>query len=145
MSTPTTPDSDAAASANTSSQSPQPPHGLVRILFPLGHLVATPAALRLLGQLRIEPLTLIRRHVQGDWGDLCPEDVQSNNEALVHGFRLLSSYRLSQRAEGSPVTANAVTAGNDAAANADASHAAIVWIITEADRSVTTLLLPRDY
>jgi hypothetical protein len=58
-------------------------------------------------------------HVVGDWGDLCAEDKEENNQALVEGMRILSAY---------------------AAANATK-----FWIITEADRSVTTVLLPEDY
>lgn len=138
MSTPLTPDSDAADSAHRPGKSPQPPHGLVRILFPLGHLVATPAALRLLERMRIEPMTLIRRHADCDWGDLDAEDVQANNEALIHGFRLLSSYRMNRQPEDGAVTGDDVTDADDTQSN-------VVWIITEADRSVTTLLLPRDY
>ncbi len=84
--------------------------------FPLGRLVATRNALN-----RLDPLEISRaivRHVTGDWGDLCPEDIRSNEEALIHGGRLLSAYGKSDRR---------------------------FWIITEADRSVTTILLPEDY
>ena len=67
----------------------------------------------------VSPMALLQRHVTGDWGDVPEEDRQSNEQALVHGDRLLSSYRI-----GESLT---------------------VWIITEADRSATTLLLPDDY
>ena len=88
-------------------------------LFPLGRLVATPNALQVLETLHIDPLTLLQRHVQGDWGDLDPVDQQANQAALQDGARLFSSYHLT----------------------ADVR----VWVITEADRSVTTLLMPEDY
>ena len=63
-------------------------------------------------------LQLLARHMNGDWGDVCDEDKQSNNEALLHDDRLLSSYQLNNET---------------------------VWIITEADRSSTTILLPSEY
>lgn len=88
-------------------------------LFTLGRLVATPHALKVLEAHGVQPLSLLQRHVRGDWGELCSEDVQANQEALQDGFRLFSSYLL----------------------NADVK----VWVITEADRSVTTLLMPEDY
>ncbi len=139
MPTPITPASNAADAADGPSQSPPPPHGLVRTLFPLGHLVATPAALRLMDRFGVEPRALLRRHVQGDWGEnLCAEDVKTNSDALVRGLRLLSSYTLSRRAEDAAVTADNVT-------DTDYTRSAVIWIITEADRSVTTLLTPRDY
>ena len=139
MSPPPTPDSDAAESASRPGKSPQPAHELARILFPLGHLVATPAALRLMDRFGIDPLVLVQRHANCDWGDaLCAEDVQANNEALIRGFRLLSSYKLSRHAEGAAVTGDNVT-------DTDDTQSAVVWIITEADRSVSTLLTPRCY
>jgi hypothetical protein len=88
------------------------------ILFQIGQLVATPAALALLGEARVNSFGLVDRHMRGDFGDLCAEDLESNREAIEHGFRVLSSY---------PVGGEKV------------------WIITEADRSVTTVLLPSDY
>lgn len=88
-------------------------------LFPLGQIVATPGALELLDRTETNAATLLDRHQSGDWGDLDPEDVEANNDAIVSGRRLFSSYHLSP---------------NDK-----------LWIITEADRSVTTLLLPEEY
>jgi hypothetical protein len=85
--------------------------------FPFGQLVATPNALNQIPN--DEVLAALSRHVQGDWGKLDAEDWQSNERALAHGGRLFSAY-LS-------------TAGVK------------FWIITEADRSVTTVLLPEDY
>jgi hypothetical protein len=88
-------------------------------LFPAGRLVATPGALALLQQVNKSPLEFLSRHLLGDWGDLCQEDKTENELSLKYGFRLMSSY---------PVTDNQK-----------------LWIITEADRSVTTLLLPEEY
>lgn len=83
---------------------------------PLGELVITAnASLRLSTE---EVLTALRRHACGDWGDLCPEDAMANDDALHQGGRLLSAYGDGQFR---------------------------FWIITEADRSVTTILLPEDY
>ena len=63
-------------------------------------------------------IPLIERHLNQDWGDVCEEDKQSNNQALINGDRLLSSYKLGEET---------------------------IWIITEADRSATTILLPSEY
>lgn len=87
--------------------------------FLLGQLVATPMALSTLVSLRVSPWALLNRHVQGDWGDLGDRDRRENERALTEGARLLSSYSL---------------AGDTR-----------IWIITEADRSATTLLLPEEY
>ncbi|HYW38269.1 MAG TPA: hypothetical protein VE957_09165 [Terriglobales bacterium] len=89
-------------------------------LFPLGQVVATPGALAALEKSGQEPHEFLSRHVQGEWGDLCEEDRKGNQLSLERGFRLLSSYR--------------TNAGD-----------AKVWVITEADRSVTTILLPEEY
>ncbi|MBV8050961.1 MAG: hypothetical protein JOZ80_07230 [Acidobacteriaceae bacterium] len=88
-------------------------------LFPSGHLVATPGALALLDETNKSPLEFLSRHLRGDWGDLCQEDKAENELSLRNGFRILSSYQVSETAT--------------------------LWIITEADRSVTTLLLPEEY
>lgn len=61
----------------------------------------------------------LSRHATGDWGDMSEDDKQANEDALVDGYRLMSSYRDRE----------------------DNKY----WIITEADRSVTTVLLPSDY
>lgn len=87
--------------------------------FLLGQLVATPAALSTLICLKVSPWTLVNRHVQGDWGDLGEQDRQENERALTAGTRLLSAYTLEDGTK--------------------------IWIITEADRSATTLLLPEEY
>ncbi|PFH10919.1 hypothetical protein BCF11_3354 [Collimonas sp. PA-H2] len=89
-------------------------------LFTLGHVVATPDALDLLDRLGINASTLLVRHQQGDWGDICREDAATNTWAAQAGERLLSAYILGKPHER-------------------------LWIITERDRSVTTLLLPEEY
>ena len=86
--------------------------------FSLGHIVATPGALELLDRTHTHALALLARHVEGDWGELCPRDQQANERSLEDGTRILSNYPL--------------TEGR-------------LWIITEADRSLTTLLLPEEY
>ena len=83
----------------------------------LGKIVSTPNALTQLTNADI--LSAIQRHQAGDWGDLGQEDLKANNRALSQGTRLLSAYR--------------------------AANGLRFWIITEADRSVTTVLLPEDY
>ncbi len=86
-------------------------------LFELGRIVATPGALEVLAP--EEPPVLLFRHVSGDWGNVDAHDRRANNRALKDGTRLLSAY---------------VLAGGER-----------VWIITEADRSATTILLPSEY
>lgn len=84
--------------------------------FPLGQTLATPGALEALQNAGESPSTYLFRHVHGDWGMVGKEDAQANEDALRHGDRLLSAYTLSTEER--------------------------LWIITEADRSSTTLLLP---
>jgi len=88
-------------------------------LFSLGQIVATPGALAALEKARQPPQEFLSRHVRGEWGDLCEEDRRENEFSLERGFRLFSSYRTS--------------AGTK------------LYVITEADRSVTTILLPEEY
>ena len=88
--------------------------------FPMGRPVITPAAQAALDAAGIEGVLLLARHIHGDWGDLTAEDLVSNELALLTGKRLLSSYSLP-------------------------GGRSKVWIITEADRSVTTILLPEEY
>ena len=89
-------------------------------LFPLGQLVATPGALALLADAHANPAELLARHLAGDWGEVPPEDVRENELSVLLGFRILSSYHVGERGEA-------------------------VWIITEADRSSTCILLPQEY
>jgi hypothetical protein len=87
-----------------------------RARFPLGEVVITANAHH-----RLDPAAVregLKRHASGDWGNLDPEDMRLNEDALKHGDRLLSAY-----GEGE----------------------ARFWIITESDRSVTTVLMPEDY
>jgi hypothetical protein len=88
-------------------------------LFSVGVVVATAGAIAALEATGDRYCELLRRHEQGDWGEIDLEDRSRNEEALRGGERILSVYRLSNGAK--------------------------VWIITEADRSVTTLLLPEEY
>ena len=87
--------------------------------FELGQIVATPGALAALKKAGQQPGEFLTRHVNREWGDLSDEDRKENDYSLEHGFRILSNYKT----------------------NADDR----LWIITEADRSVTTLLLPEEY
>ncbi len=98
-------------------------------LFPIGQLVATPALLRLLQRHQVAYETLLHRHVHGDWGDLDSQDRERNEAALLDGGRLLSAYAL----------------GTQDSAGFDTDTVPTVWIITEAGRGWTTLLLPDEY
>ena len=97
--------------------------------FALGRVVATPGALRLLQQTSTDTLALLMRHATGDWGDICAEDAKENELSIAEGFRVMSVY--------------ALPLGDQVATDRDGRER--VWLITEADRSVTTLLLPGDY
>ena len=88
-------------------------------LFRLGMVLITPGAILALAQANQSALALLERHAYGDWGNLTAEDWQANEQALKEGSRLFSTYTL--------------TTGRR------------LWIITEWDRSVTTLLLPMEY
>jgi hypothetical protein len=90
----------------------------MRAPLPLGRVVATPAALKLLLETGEHPVDYLARHATGDWGELCAFDRRQNEIALRDGYRVLSSYPVGKER---------------------------VWIITEADRSVTTILLPEEY
>lgn len=91
-------------------------------LFPLGRVVATPGALEVLASTRTDTLALLSRHVSGDWGEVPPEDAKENQLSVREGFRVISSYRVGEGEAG-----------------------AKVWLITEADRSSTCILLPEEY
>lgn len=65
-------------------------------LFDLGRLVATPGALELLTNAQCHPARLLQRHQCGDWGELCTPDKTANDQALISGGRLLSSYRVAE-------------------------------------------------
>ena len=89
------------------------------ILFALGQVVATPGALDLLDRTETNAHDLLQRHQQGDWGSVSPEDAEENRNSIKTCCRILSSYFLNATER--------------------------LWIITEADRSATTLLLPDEY
>lgn len=103
-------------------------------LFRLGHLVATPGALELLARYGVEPAILLSRHVSGDWGQLPGDDARANNDAVKYGDRILSAYVL-------PLSSAVL---RDVPAE-DLASRDRVWIITEADRSSTCVLLPSEY
>ena len=88
-------------------------------MFNLGMVVSTPGAIDAMMQHHVGANELLQRHLKGDWGELDPEDKESNDQAVLGGWRILSSY----------IIAPGVT----------------IWVITEADRSATTFLLPEDY
>ena len=87
--------------------------------FSLGQVVSTPGALDALARAGQDAWQFIGRHVAGDWGELDEHDRRENELSLREGFRILSAYNLSDGTK--------------------------IWIITEADRSATTILLPEEY
>lgn len=87
-------------------------------LFELGNIVSTPGALDFMAENEIDGVGLLSRHCTGDWGDLDEHDREENDLSLREGFRILSNYQF---------------------------DAGKIWIITEADRSATTFLLPSEY
>lgn len=89
-----------------------------RTLFALGQVVCTKNALQFAEAEHIDLFALLARHHSGDWGDIGEENRESNEQALQMQLRILSSYSFSKNK---------------------------IWIITEEDRSVTTILLPSDY
>ncbi len=84
--------------------------------FPLGQVVITANAAQHLDTIAVNEA--LRRHATGDWGEIPPEDACENEHSLKQGFRLLSAYGNGERR---------------------------FWVITEADRSLTTILMPSDY
>jgi len=89
---------------------------LTTSIFPLGHIVSTSNALTILSHQEIAKG--LERHAKGDWGDVSSESAEQNSEALANGDRVMSVYGKGRKR---------------------------FWIITEADRSVTTILMPEDY
>ena len=87
--------------------------------FVLGQVYATPGALAALQKSGQSYIGFLARHLRGDWGEVCKEDWSANDQAVKEGTRLLSAYRTSKDER--------------------------IWIITETDRSTTTLLLPDEY
>jgi hypothetical protein len=91
----------------------------VRRLFSLGQTVATPGALEALEEAGQSPAVFLDRHVTGDWGDCDKEDAAANDRAVKEGSRVFSVYRTQKGVK--------------------------IWVITEADRSSTCILLPDEY
>ncbi|MDN7755144.1 hypothetical protein [Burkholderia gladioli] len=91
-----------------------------RFLFRLGHTVTTPGALDAMHRADVLPLTLLARHQCGDWGELDAEDCAANDRAVSEGTRILSVYQVGPDREK-------------------------LWVITEWDRSATTILCPNEY
>lgn len=87
--------------------------------FSPGRIVGTPGALAALAEAVQDPVEFLRRHISGDWGDVDEEDRQANEQSLLDDSRILSAYLLSTGER--------------------------IWIITEADRSSTTILLSSEY
>ena len=87
--------------------------------FQPGQIVATPGALEAFEASGESLLAFLERHLAGDWGELSPEDIRENELSLQHGWRLLSAYTLKNGTK--------------------------IWIITEATRESTTILLPSEY
>jgi len=90
-----------------------------KVLFPVGKVLMTPGAIEALEDSNELPITFLRKHQFGDWGIVGKEDWEENDFSLKNGYRLLSSY---------------LTAKGEK-----------IWIISEADRSSTTILLPEEY
>jgi len=88
-------------------------------MFPLGRLLATPTALEALAECGRTAAEFISRHVRGDWSDMSAEDAAANTVAIFEGSRILSSFAIDDEQR--------------------------LWVITEADRSLTTVLMPSDY
>lgn len=87
--------------------------------FSLGQVVATPGAVEAMEDAGQSPMVFLARHLAGDWGDIHPGDVGLNDEALKTGSRLFSVYWTEKEVK--------------------------LWVITEWDRSATTILLPEEY
>ncbi|MDF3116595.1 hypothetical protein KPA94_24530 [Burkholderia semiarida] len=92
----------------------------LKFLFPIGRVLATPGAIDLLDRTGTNANDLLQRHLRGDWGVVCSADARVNNLAIANGTRILSAYELGIRREK-------------------------LWVLTEADRRATTILLPCEY
>ncbi len=96
-----------------------PGAAIPKALFELGQIVVTRGATISLATIDRHALQLVSRHVEGEWGNLPPEDIEENRHSLEQGFRLFSSY--------------------------DFDEGSKFYVITERDRSVTTVLTPDEY
>jgi len=90
----------------------------VKTLFELGRTLATPGALSTMTNFKIDPALLLNRHVTGDWQDMDADDQEANREAVNQEARVFSAFVFGE---------------------------VKFWVITEADRSSTTILLPEEY
>lgn len=90
------------------------------MLFKLGQVVATLGAILAIEENKIDTWGLLQRHANGDWGSIPEEDKQENQLSVENGYRIMSSYPMNE-------------------------HGDKLWVITEADRSSTCLLLPDEY
>jgi hypothetical protein len=88
-------------------------------LFRLGDICITSGAQAALTAHAVNPATLLDRHVTGDWSNLSPGDIKANRDAVADGARVLSSYRIAPKIR--------------------------IWLITEADRTSSMILLPEEY
>jgi len=87
--------------------------------FQPGFLTATPGALEALEDAKQSPMEFVQRHLAGDWGNVDKEDAAENEFSVNNNLRILSAYRTNKGVK--------------------------LWLITEADRSSTTILLPEEY
>lgn len=92
---------------------------VTRPRFLPGQVVATPGALAAMAEHNCSPDTLLTRHLCGDWGGVCADDAAMNDQALTNKGRILSSYEI--------------------------APGVVVWLISEWNRSATTILLPSEY
>lgn len=90
------------------------------MLFKLGQVVATPGAIRAIEENNVDMWSLLQHHANGDWGCIPDDDKLENQLSVRNGYRVMSSYLLNDRGDK-------------------------LWIITEADRTSTCLLLPDEY
>lgn len=88
-------------------------------LFRLGDIYITPGAQAALMAHAVNPATLLDRHVTGDWSNLSPDDIKANRDAVAGGARIFSSYHIAPKIR--------------------------VWVISEASRASSTILLPEEY
>lgn len=100
-------------------EKPDPLSKMPHPQFSVGRVVGTPGALAALKEAGHTPAEFLDRHICGDWGDVSAEDAAANEHALEHGLRVLSVYTTNDKVR--------------------------IFILTEADRSYTTVMLPEDY
>jgi hypothetical protein len=105
----------SAANLNTTAKANSKPSPR----FPLGSVFMTPGAIDALEEAGQMPVEFLGRHQSGDWGELSAEDRKENEFSVTNGFRILSAYRTKASVK--------------------------IWLITECDRSATTILLPSEY